>query len=551
MKKGRSRKTYQCEEMVDNVYQLLVNDLMPGRANWFGFRDYSGPSYLRASPYLFKKHAQLEHFYKRVITSRDRSFDELKIESFEDFINSQANYGVPQVLTRRATMVLERARNIIEGILGEFDYLEFSKHCAFGKKAAKNLPFAKSYLDVRVRTLNGTQSQIEWFKFVLGEDIHLNRACRRYIKKSCIVSVIDLKAVPKTFKSARTMAPDTVCGGFLSRGLGSYFRAKLERGTRINLATQQEWHKILASKASISLFWATLDMSKASDSFVRDHLVSLLPPSWLPAIDVCSPQFIQVGNQTIEAKSVMLMGSGHTFPLQTLLFYALTKAVNELSGSELPVHVYGDDIITCRKYSERVIVCLEELGFRINREKSFFGEDHFRESCGGDYHTGVDVRPFMPELDCTVPLSKNGYVALLHKMANGLLERWDYEEIPQSYDYIMAELLKLRRQLNVVPNFEGPEAGLKFVPPVFRSFAVLPQQVWVPFTGIPGTMWYWKLVPRNRRRRPSCERAYYWYSLSPSRVTDPYDDDSSSRLDRRGEESMKGSQQYGWIASPY
>jgi hypothetical protein len=369
------------------------------------------------------------------------------------------------------------------------------------------------------------------------------------------VHAIDLKAVPKAHDKARTIAPDTTIGGFLSRGLGSYIRAKLESGTSIKLSIQQDLHKFLAKLASLDGFNGTLDMKKASDSFVRDHLASLLPASWMPACDVVHfDKFLITWENTEESalcyglRSQMLMGSGHTFPLQTLLFYSLCKAVVELSGSRARVNVYGDDIIMPAKYCERAIICLSELGFTINRDKSFW-TDHFRESCGGDFHTGVDVRPFMLEIDTTVQLSHLQYVALHHKIANGLMERWSMEEIPETYHFILTHLLVLDKRINVVPFSEGADAGIKFVPPAFKTLVQWPSPLYSEAGVNTWLTSYVALREKAKKRRPRFERIYYWYALRPHGITDPYEDVSASRLDKAGAENMKGSHRYGWVAT--
>jgi hypothetical protein len=498
---------------------------------------------------MFKCHAQLEKFFKRIVTSRDKTFDELRHKGLLDFVKSQESFGLPQVLTELATRVLSRAKAIVGEILGEFDYIEFTKYCSFGKKAARHLPLAESYLDVRVCRLGGSKTQQEWFKFCLGNDIHLNRACRRHVMHMRDVRDIELHAVPKAFDKVRIIAPDTTIGGFLSRGLGAYFRDKLEDGTKLNLASQQSKHKRIALESSLTGFMATLDETKASDSFVWDHIVALVPDSWLPVIDVVRTPKVgfklipedENSQVFVDLRSVMLMGSGHTFPLQTLLFYSLTKAVIELSGDHTQVNVYGDDIICRAKLAPRVIICLEELGFTVNREKSFW-TGHFRESCGGDYHTGVDVRPFMLEIDSTVRLSHHQYVALHHKIANGLMERWDPVEIPSTYNFILTHLLMLDKRINVVPDYEGADAGIKYVPLAYRSIATF------PFIR-DSILCYRKLSQRSKRRRPKGERVYYWYALRPKGKTDPFVDDSVSRLDKRGSEVMKGSHRYGWVAN--
>jgi len=41
-----------------------------------------------------------------------------------------------------------------------------------------------------------------------------------------------------------------------------------------------------------------------------------------------------------------------------------------------------------------MVAVLKYSGFSLNQEKTFSGSDRFRESCGGDYFDGHDVRPY-------------------------------------------------------------------------------------------------------------------------------------------------------------
>jgi hypothetical protein len=87
------------------------------------------------------------------------------------------------------------------------------------------------------------------------------------------------------------------------------------------------------------------------------------------------------------------MGNGFTFELETLIFWAAAKAVQEVRGCQGPLGVYGDDIIVPQLIVQEVISTLEEFGFTINKEKSFV-DGRFFESCGGHYFDGVDVTPY-------------------------------------------------------------------------------------------------------------------------------------------------------------
>lgn len=533
----RSIKTFHTEKIVDNVYACLLNDLAPDNPN-FGFRSYTGPCYDYAGPYTFKRFYQLEQFYKRIITSRDKTPEVLENESIASFVDSQKSFWLPRPMSVRQERVLFTARRICHSILGEFNLEEMAPLCTFGKKAAAFLPLRKSYLDVRMRTLNGSEEQWEWFKAVMSMDIHLHRAYREH-KNFTFTGIVDIKAVPKSFKACRIIAPDTTIGGFLSRGLGDLIRKKLERGTKIRLSEQQDFHKKLAQQASIDGKLATIDMSKASDSFVMEHLYALLPDSWHSVVNVVRTSYGELPDETIiRLTSAMLMGSGHTFPLQTLLFYCLCKAVIELSGSNSNVSVYGDDIIIPSRFATRVVTCLEDCGFTINTEKSFWNGP-FRESCGGDYHTGLDVRPFMLEHNCC-KTTMHEFVALIHKIINGLQLRWVQEEIPSTLRYLHTLLVSVNGRINVVPDYEPIDSGIYNPLQEFHKFCSFPRVTNSILT-------YYKLVRKSKKRKPRKERIYYWYSLRPCKELSPYDDEvPPGSLDSRGLEAKKGSHRYSW-----
>jgi len=92
------------------------------------------------------------------------------------------------------------------------------------------------------------------------------------------------------------------------------------------------------------------------------------------------------------------MGNGYTFELETLIFAGLMSVLlRELGRSGRlgeDVFVFGDDIIIPDDCYGAAIAMLEFCGFSANTEKSFHGPIGFRESCGGDFFEGADVRPF-------------------------------------------------------------------------------------------------------------------------------------------------------------
>lgn len=556
--KSRAAKLVNLETIFADVREALIYDLMPAEMHRHFVRGTRSKAdfNLNIGPNLFKRFQQCNLFDKRIIWSYDRSFDDLAKECFQAFVESQDSFQLPEPMNRRESLVLAEAARIIQAVLGEFSVAEWLDSCTFGKRAAVDLPRAASYLDTRMERLNGSHEQIGWFNECLCHDFHLLRAVRqrRGRRKYQVRWRIKATAVPKTFKSVRIVFPDTTIGGFLSRGLGEMIRNRLEKGTSIDLALQPERHRRWAQKASVNGQSATIDMRKASDSFVRRHLEYLVPSDWLNALDVVRTQDYEVEGVYHRFRSYMLMGSGHTFPLQTLLFYGLAEATRNLMKVRGKVSVYGDDIIVPTRVAPGFVSTMTELGFMINSEKSFYDKHDpnmpsqtlFRESCGGDFKGGVDVRPYMPECDLQSSgmVPRNEAVAWCHKMVNGLLSRWPVEEIPLTIMMLLQTIVRLGCEIHFIPEWEPDLSGVRYSLPKW-SYLGLPVSKLEVRDGIP----YYRKIMQVFKKRPrdQRERAYYWYALKSkeSRTPEqwsPYDDTVSLNGER--DKCDKG--QYRW-----
>lgn len=557
MKKSR-QKLVPLEPLFRGTKRMLMFDLGTNELlRSFGDKLRGTPKYSSEclEPYEFKVAKQLELFDKRIIWSTDRPTKELEMESFNEFIKAQEGFMMPEPLSRRAFLVMEEAKKICYAICGEFDYESFFDSCTFGKRAACGLPRRISYLDERFNRLSGTKVQISWFKAALSRDMHLFRAVRKRVRKYKILRYIKACAVPKSWKAARIMAPDTVIGGYLSRGLGRLFRNLLERNTHIDLSLQQDRHKVWARKASKNGKYGTIDMRKASDSYVKRHIEYLMHESWHHILESVSPPEVEILGKTMRVKSYMLMGSGHTFPLQTILFYCLAEATRRLMKVNGFVSVYGDDIILPSRISVPFIAVMSELGFTVNSEKSFTDEldplcpskTLFRESCGGDYKGGIDVRPYMPECDLQSirEVPRNEFVAWCHKILNGLLDHWDHEEISSTVLYLLQEITSQQTWICFVPAHETDFAGIRHELPTYYTYD-LPTIIRPKVQD--GVLVYQslKMVQKLRRKRDVDERPYVWFAYWLQRfknaVVDPYDD--APELTREADRSREGT--YRW-----
>lgn len=553
----RAVKLVGLEAVFEDVREALIYDLMPVEMQKHFVRGTRSQVKfnLNIGPNLFHRFQQCNLFDKRIIWSHDQSFEVLAKKSYIDFVESQETFQLPEPLNLREHLVLSKAAEIVKVILGDFSIDRWLDSCTFGKRAAVDLPRAVSYLDTRMERLNGTYVQKGWFNECLCRDVHLLRAVRQRRKSRRYKTRWRIKAtaVPKSYKSARIVFPDTTIGGYLSRGLGDMIREALEKGTSIDLALQQELHRKWAQEASVTGQSATIDMKKASDSYVRRHMEYLMPEDWLRALDAVRVEDYEVDGVYRRFKSFMLMGSGHTFPLQTLLFYSLAEATRILMKVRGRVSVYGDDIIIPTRMAPGFVGTMTELGFKINSEKSFLDKHDpdmpsmtlFRESCGGDFKGGVDVRPYMPEcnLQESGAVPRNEAVAWCHKMINGLLERWPIEEIPLTIMLLLQTIVRLGCEIHFVPKREPESSGVRYELPKW-SYLGLPVHNPEVVASIP---YYRKLVEvRKKRPRDQRERAYYWYALKakdlPPKRWSMYD----KAISLNGETLKTDKGQYRW-----
>lgn len=197
--------------------------------------------------------------------------------------------------------------------------------------------------------------------------------------------------VPKKTDIDRVAAKEPDLNMFVQKGIGNVIRIFLSR-IGINLRDQAK-NRSLAREGSLTGALATFDLSSASDSVTRELVFQLLPVCWFTLLDsVRSPVTVIDG---VEHRNHMFssMGNGFTFELESLLFYAITKAICYFRGERGIVSVYGDDIICPSGIADLLPFVFQYLGFSVNPDKSF-STGSFRESCGGHYFNGIDITPF-------------------------------------------------------------------------------------------------------------------------------------------------------------
>jgi hypothetical protein len=231
------------------------------------------------------------------------------------------------------------------------------------------------------------------------------------------VRPVKVITVPKTLKTPRIIAVEPTCMQYMQQAVAKKLVELLEvkrigLNNRPNVILNQIGfehqmpNRLLAQRGSLTGDLATLDLSEASDRVSIRHVDSLVANFSLlrEALFATRSSKAKVPeNGVITLFKYASMGSALCFPVEAMVFltcvyHGIEKELNrrvarrDVIAFGDKVRVYGDDIIVPIEYVRSVISSLELFGFKVNKNKSFWN-GKFRESCGGDYYSGVDVTP--------------------------------------------------------------------------------------------------------------------------------------------------------------
>jgi hypothetical protein len=492
MKKGTTRlaeKSYSVDGMMLKVASSLIRDFQSNLNDHFFCSDFE--TALRSqdlevirrfepefgndrSVAEFKAHYQLMSILKRYRFKKDLYSDqELQDKAIDSFLATQDRLRLLDLSSTSAAtqVVLREARSYIADVLGLYDDEECRRLCRFGRRASVGIPARDACEAARWELpISGSCAQIDWFDAEMREVEAVQEYWRRQQDSARAeraiyqpTDALKLTLVPKTFKSLRAIMPNTTIGSYMSFGLGEMIRKRLKR-KGFDIGNLQQLHRVFASQASVNNMFTTADLSSASDSITEALLFRLLPSDWFNILNNHRIRQVELPNGCrIESLTFCTMGIGYTFPLQTLVFLSLLVAIQRvyypMRGKWSRISVYGDDMIYPTLLHEKVLIHFQELGFILNVDKTY-SDGPFRESCGGDYYRGVDVRPFQPRNDCAT-VGPKAYEAILYKYINGLLMRWSEYEIDQTLHFLISEVCHVVGKVKIVPGDFPDEAGVK------------------------------------------------------------------------------------------
>lgn len=238
----------------------------------------------------------------------------------------------------------------------------------------------------------------------------------RTSKKPQIVNQSRYTTVPKDALTDRSICIEPLGNMMCQKALGNQIRSRMCR-YGIDLNVQHHYHERLARKGSLDGSVATIDLSSASDTIALELVRFLVPQGWFDLLKATRTPNVLIEDEVIRLEKISSMGNGYTWELESAIFYVLTKAVAQAHKKpNAIVTVFGDDIICDSELAPDLIDLLRFVGFATNNEKTFTSGP-FRESCGADFYSGIDVRPiFIKQVDC------NDRIEELYNLVNRIHE---------------------------------------------------------------------------------------------------------------------------------
>jgi len=288
-----------------------------------------------------------------------------------------------------------------------FDGLSWLKDCDFGPGASVGSNGNSFYHKSGCSPLSGTDDSMYSFYIEsirsMPSWLSSEKHRRSMFGRMDVVNGSKLCFVPKSTEISRVICVEPSLNMFIQKGLGSVLERILASRLGFDLEDQQFRNRALARIGSVTGDFGTIDLSSASDTISKSLCDYILPQSLRTWLDFSRSPRVQLPDGSwIEQHMISSMGNATTFPLQTMIFSAIVLGCYKVCGIEFsrPYHglvklgnagVFGDDIIVRKEAYDLVVSSLRACGFFPNENKSF-NSGRFRESCGGDYFDGHNVR---------------------------------------------------------------------------------------------------------------------------------------------------------------
>lgn len=490
----RKRSLFDPDEIATTINQALRLDL------GILTQEYEEPIYSEH----FALRRQVEELLKKFCYStQDKA--KLEAETFKSFLkvnrhmrttNRKLKHRLPYGKTRiQRNLPLDekihlRARALMHSVLAPFTELEWLTECKNSSGSSIGVPYSDTSQERKFKfPLSTTDRVIPRFERFMVLDSSLSIAIKKLNGTVPVTGPYDVVSgsrattVDKTQTKRRMICVEPTCNMYLQQGLMSMMYKRMKK-FGLDVETLPDIHQELARLSSITCSNATIDWSSASDCVSIELLRWLLPPSWFDVVIETRSDTTTLNGKSVDMEMISTMGNAVTFPLETLTFWTYAHACilsqDEKYNGLFPeredwnrVSVFGDDCIVPTSIAPEFIRVMEAVGFIINDDKSYYGTEQFRESCGGDYLAGYDVRPYFLKAPHSVSLSS--LEPWLYIIMNAFLKKYItyFGKLTYVYDkhlwrYLFSLFRKYKIKIKLVPSFFPDDAGLKLSYDILR-----------------------------------------------------------------------------------
>ncbi len=369
--------------------------------------------------------------WKGLVTGIDTEAAALKAFKSQELVCRETNLRIKTRSTAMLDPIFHRAQQLIAKVLGPFDRSLFNYTERWGPGATTDMSRSMAYLDSKISEfpLQVTRTARPFMAESIQKDLHWSYVVLGQFPEgdySLLPSVFDvvegstITTVPKNAKTDRTIAIEPRGNMWLQKAVGSFLRKRLKR-VWIDLDSQVPNQKL----AQHCEMWrlATIDLSMASDSLTSELVYELLPIDWAIYLDNIRSKWYTLNSVVDRFEKFSSMGNGFTFELETLIFWALTKA--SMSDEKMQIAVYGDDIVVPQEDVPVLTSTLAYAGFKVNLDKSFW-DGRFFESCGRHFFGGVDVTPCYQKEEIT---NESELIRLANRLVRFLLRSNDGDRL--------------------------------------------------------------------------------------------------------------------------
>jgi hypothetical protein len=340
--------------------------------------------------------------------------------------------------SRLQVNVARKARYLLQRLFASFDPLEVRPRHGPGAVATRQRLWGKYQWSNVSDRITAVYPLDAYFYASLGHVCDRLQELQALKSRENSARVI---LVPKDSRGPRLISCEPVDFQWIQQGLGRALVELVERHplTKWNVFfTNQQPNQFGALYGSETGKYATLDLNEASDRVSVELVRLLFPEHIFVYLEACRSLSTELPDGSIlNLNKFAPMGSCLCFPIMALCIWAILSAAAPDADTREGILVYGDDVIVPTAYAADAIEQLESFGLRINRDKSCTA-GLFRESCGTDAFTGVNVTPVRFRTVLSSDPSPDVFCSWV-AYANSLYKRRYFE----TYDLIVGWLVSI------------------------------------------------------------------------------------------------------------